>query len=243
MTVITKEEFAIYDEISRLGESLWNASLKVVALNRDPKIFSVMLFKRLWSNHRGYTLLHNNKFSLEAEIILRSGLEAAICIAANYQLRDEFVNLMRSDAAFTLLGQIKVFRKAGANDLVKDAEATFRSLKAGLLVGTKPARLNWYTLAQQGKVSHLYDFYRRLSGVSSHVTGMSLLNGVIDADGGGADTQDEFRKLSKRMHLMMMAGATLQGSKLHAEMIDDEEHTQAAKILLDKLNVISKVWP
>jgi hypothetical protein len=243
MTAITKEELAIYDEISRLGESLWDASLKVVGLNRDPKMFSVMLFKRLWSNHRGYTLLHNNGLSLEADTILRSGLEAAICIAANYQLRDEFVILIRSDAAFTLRGQIKVHRESGANDLIKDGEANFRSLQASLPEGTKPARLNWNTLAQQGKVSQLYGFHRFLSGVSSHVTGMSLLKGVIDVDGSGADTQGELRKLSKRTHLMMMAGATLQGSVLHAAMIDDVEHAQAAKRLLDQLEVISTVWP
>jgi len=243
MTVSTSEEFEVYDEISRLAGSLWEESLKVEGLGRDPKMFSIMLFKRLWSNHRGYTLMHNNNFFLEADIILRSGLEAAICIAANFQLRDDFVDLMKSDAAHTILGHIKVHREAGATDLVKDGEATLRSLKANLPEGTKPKRLNWKTLAHQGKVPQLYDFHRMLSGVSSHVTGMSVLKGTIGVDGSGEDAQDELRKLSKRMHLMMMAGATLQGSMLHAAIINKEAHSKDAISLLDKLNIISMDWP
>ncbi len=242
MTVLTNEELAIYDEISRLGASLWDASIKLVGQNRDPKMFSVMLFKRLWSNHRGYTLLHNNAFSLEADIILRSGLEAAICIAANYQLRDEFVVLMRQDTAFTLQGQIKMNREEGANDLVKDGEATLRQLQAEIPEGSKPARLQWKTLAEQGKVPQLYSFYRMLSGVSSHVTGMSLLKGVVDKDGGGENVQNELRNLSRKMHLMMMAGATLQGSMLHAGMIGENEHARTARSLVDRMNVISTAW-
>ncbi|MBU1286146.1 MAG: hypothetical protein KJ871_00320 [Alphaproteobacteria bacterium] len=242
MTVITSDERAIYDKISHLGALLWDASLKVVGLNSDPKMFSIMLFKRLWSNHRGYSLLHKNAFSLEADIVLRSGLEAAICIAANYRLREEFLLLMRRDAAYSLQGQIKVHRDSGAFDLVKDCEATLRQLHAGMPEGVKAARLNWNTLAQKGQVPQLYSFHRMLSGVSSHVTGISVLQGVVDADGGGADTQNEIRNLSRRLHLMMMAGATLQGSMLHAGMIGEDELVRTAKSLVDQLNVISTTW-
>jgi len=241
MTEITSEELEIYDEISRLADALWKESVKLEALNRDPKLFSIMLFKRLCSNHRGYTVLHNNNFFLEADIILRSGLESAICIAANFQLRDDFVTLMKSDAAHTILGQIKLHREAGAKDLVKDGEATLRFLKAKLPEGMKPNRLNWKTLAQQGKVPQLYEFHRMLSGVSSHVTGMSVLKGIIGADGSGEDAQDELRRISKRMHLMMMAGATLHGSMLHAAMINEEVHAKHALSLLDKMNNIARM--
>lgn len=242
MTEITGDETAIYDEVSHLAASLWAASLKVSGSNQDPKMFSIMLFKRLWSNHRGYALLHNNGLSLEADIILRSGLEAAICIAANYQVREDFLVLMRGDVIHTLKGQIKLHRNAGANDLVRDSEATLRDFQAMFPKEGKATRLNWEELAKVGKVPQLYDFHRMLSGVSSHVTGMSILKGVIDADGGGQDTQDELRKLSKRFHLMMMAGATLQGSMLHAVMLDDDTHAKKAKSLLDKMNQISTSW-
>jgi hypothetical protein len=155
MTEITAEELSIYNEISELGASLWDASQRVVGLNTDPKMFSVVLFKRLWSNHRGYTVLHNNSLFLEADIILRSGLEAAICIAANFQLRDEFVLLMRRDVAFTLQGQIKVHRDSGFTELVKDGEARLRQLLASMPPGVKPAKLDWSNLAQQGHVQKL----------------------------------------------------------------------------------------
>jgi hypothetical protein len=36
-----------------------------------------MLFKRLWSNHRGYAVLWNNRLQTESDIILRSGIEAS----------------------------------------------------------------------------------------------------------------------------------------------------------------------
>lgn len=242
MTIITDEELSIYNEISALGASLWDASLEVVGLNTDPKMFSIMLFKRLWSNHRGYTLLHNNSLFLEADIVLRSGLEAAICIAANFHLRDAFVVLMRRDVAFTLQGQIKVHREGGATDLVRDGEARLRELQASLPPGTKPAKLDWSALAQQGHVQRLYGFHRTLSGVSSHVTGMSVLNGVVDADGGGMDEQARYRSLSKKAHLMMMAGATLQGAHMHAQMIENATLAREAQELVDRLNTISVAW-
>jgi len=242
MTKFINEELIIYDKISHLGSTLWAASLKVTGSNRDPKMFSVMLFKRLWSNHRGYTVLHNNKLFLEAEIILRSGIETAICIAANYQLRNEFVVLMRQDAAYTVRGQIKIHREAGENDLVKETEELLRSLRKGLPNGTKPARLNWKELAQLGKIPFLYNFYRMLSGFSSHVTGLSLINGVIDAEEHQAKGHGELQMISEKVYLMMMASATLNGAMLHATMIDDKEHILIANNLLSQMKEISTLW-
>ena len=242
MTVTTKEELVIYDEISKLGQALWTKSLRIVGSNLDPKMFSIMLFKRLWSNHRGYTLLHNNGFFLESDIVLRSGLEAAICIAANYHLRNEFVTLMKQDVAYTILGQIKVHRKAGVSDLVSDSEATLRIIQAQLPEGIKPARLNWQALAEKCKVNQLYGFYRELSGTSSHVTGMSVLRGVVAADGSESNPWDELNILNKRHHLMMMAGATLTASRIHADMLDDEENSEIARKLVNRMNYISESW-
>lgn len=243
MPEITTEEFKIYDEISHLGADLWEASQKIVGLNSDPKVFSIMLFKRLWSNHRGYTVLYNNSLRLEADIVLRSGLEAAICIAANFRLRDDFVMLMRRDAAYTLQGQIKMSRERGDQKLVRDGEAHLRMLQSSMPEGVKPARLDWHSLAQQGQVPELYGFHRMLSGVSSHVTGMSILTGAVGADGAGEEAQSELRSLTKKFHLMMMAGATLQGSMIHAAMIGEDAKAAEAKSLVDRLNVLSKAWP
>lgn len=58
----TQDELALYDDVSHLAASLWKKSGDMEGLNTDPKMFSNSLFKRLWSNHRGYTLLWNGNF-------------------------------------------------------------------------------------------------------------------------------------------------------------------------------------
>lgn len=237
----TSDELIIFDEISQLAASLWTKSLEIVGLNTDPKMFSIMLFKRLWSNHRGFTVLWNAGLSLESDIVLRCGLEAAICIAANFNLRNDFVCLMRRDAASTLQSQIKRHRANDDLEMVRDCEATLRMLQARFPVGTKAAKLEWKSLADQGGVPQLYGFHRMLSGVSSHVTGLSVLRGATGE--GMADSQSELHGLTRKMHLMMMAGATLQGSMLHAGMIEDETQVQAALLLINRMNDLSMIWP
>ena len=240
----TSDELVIFDDISRLGASLWAKSREVEGLNSDPKMISIMLFKRLWSNHRGYAVLWNNALNLESDIILRSGLEAAICIAANFRLRADFVCLMRQDAAFTLQGQIKLHRNEGDGELVQQGEAVLRDLQARLPAGSKAAKLDWKSLAEQGGVPELYAWHRMLSGVSSHVTGLSVLRGVTEVPNDGmAVMQSELQGLTRKMHLMMMAGATLQGSMLHAGMIDDEAQVQTALALANRMDGLSLVWP
>lgn len=240
---IIDEEDAILTEVSSLAATLWKVSTEVSGSNRDPKMFSIMLFKRLWSNHRGYVSMHDQHLSLEADIILRSGLEAAICIAANYHLREGFLALLKQDAAHTLLGQIKVNRESGATELVKEGEAILRQLKRSFPADLKPSRLNWKDLAERGKTPELYRFHRMLSGISSHVTGMSILKGVVAEDSDSEQTWAEFHSLTRRMHLMMMIGATLQGSMLHSAMIGEDKVTLAAKQLAHRLDIVSVDWP
>jgi hypothetical protein len=240
----TQAELALFDEISRLGAALWSKSTAFAGLSTDPKMFSVMLYKRLWSNHRGYTVLWKNSLSLEGDIILRAGLEAAICLAANLKLRDEFVSMMRADAAFTLQGQIKIHRNNGAADMVRDGENVLRDVQSKLAPGAKAAKLDWAALAKAGGVPQLYDWHRMLSGVSSHVTGLSVLTGIVDGfrgDVGGK--QKTLQSLNKKMHLMMMAGATLQGSMIHAGMIEADDLLGQSLALIGKMNEVSVDWP
>jgi hypothetical protein len=237
----TKDEIAIYGDISQLGAKIWKLSTGIEGLSNDPKMFSIMLYKRLWSNHRGYTALYNLKLSLEANIVLRSAVETAICIAANYRLQREFVILMRRDACHTIQGQIKVHRENGASDTVKEGEATLRYLQSFLPEGAKAAKLDWKKLAEQGGVDQLYSFHRMLSGVSSHVTGLSILRGVTN---GKMDAEHaELGALERKMHLMMMAGAMLQGSRIHAGMIEAYAELEHAVALTERLATISMAWP
>lgn len=237
----TIDELSIYRDITNLGVRLWEISTNIEGLSTDPKMFSIMLYKRLWSNHRGYTALYNLHLSLEANIILRSAVETAICIAANYRLRDDFVLLMKKDACHTIQGQIKIHRESGATDTVKEGEATLRYLQSFLPEGVKAAKLDWKSLAEHGGVDQLYGFHRLLSGVSSHVTGLSILRGVTN---GKMDAQHaELGGLERKMHLMMMAGAMLQGSRIHSGMIEAYAELDQAVALTERLATISMEWP
>lgn len=240
VTETTQDEAKLYDAITALAQTLANFSNGLEGLNTDPRMFSAMLFQRLWSNHRGFTVLWNERRFLEADIILRSGIETAICIAANFRLKDEFVNLMRLDAAHTIMGQIKIRRREGDIEGEREAQAMLRTFQDKLPEGKKPAKLDWANLADAGQVSQLYDFHRHLSGVSAHVTGFSILQQV---SGDGLEVPwTETQALQKQRHLMMMAGATLQATWIHAAMIDQPEICRMSLVLIERMNVLSSLW-
>jgi hypothetical protein len=237
----TADELALFDDISALAVALWGNSVGITGRNDDPKMFSIMLFKRLWSNHRGYAVLWNARLQTESDIILRSGIEGSICLVANYVLREDFVRLMLGDAIFTLKGQIKMYRDQGSVAMVQKSEAVLRSLLKRLGDDTKPARLDWKGLAEAGGVPRLYAQHRQLSGLSSHVTGASILTGVAPAD--RPNPAANLRPMQRKIHLMMMAGASLQGMWRHAEMIADEQGAEDAVALLSRLANLSWDWP
>ena len=166
----TKEEQSLFNDITAHAASLWDKSRNKTGRSDDPKMFSIMLFKRLWSNHRGYIILWNTNLPTESDIILRSGIEASICLAANYELRDKFVQLMHGDAIFTLKGQIKMWRDEGSLDMVSNCEAVLRDVQSRFTGEAKAARLDWKSLAEKGKVPNLYGWHRMLSGLSSHTS-------------------------------------------------------------------------
>lgn len=237
----TPEEAALFNDVSRLAAALWAKSETIEGLNTDRKMISVILFQRLWGNHRGYTLLRNQGLHLEAEIVLRSAIETAICIAANFELRHEFVALLRRDAAHTLQGQIKLERANADALAVSEAEHALREVTEGLPPGVGAARLQWERLATQSRVPHLYDWHRRLSGLSSHVTGFSILRNVMSDD--VEELQHEVRALTRKLHLMMLAGSTAQASITHATMIGDEAARMTGSDLMTRLGSLSGSWP
>ncbi|WP_225205017.1 hypothetical protein [Novosphingobium huizhouense] len=233
----TIEEIQLYDGITNLASVLWTASASVEGLSTSPKMFSVMLFKRLWSNHQGFTVLWKEGRQLEADIILRSAVEAAICIAANFNLKDDFVTLMRQDAIYTALGQIKMHRDDGDFDFVRMAEKGLREMRSKLPAEKKAAKLDWKELANAGGVPQLYGFHRHLSGFSSHVTGFSILRDVDNA--ALRPLQEETKSLARRTHLMMMAAATLHGTMIHSGMIDQLEICRLSSALTLRLNDVT----
>lgn len=240
MSGLQPNEVVLFDDVSRLAKSLWDRSKAQEGYFSDPRMMSVILFRRLWSHHRGYAVLYNAGLILEGDIVLRAGVEAAICIAANSRLGSEFQTLMRQDAAATLQGQIKIHRAANDVEMVQRAERELREMLSTLPDGRRPARLSWEDLAKAGEVPQLYSFHRNLSGTSSHVTGLSILRGI--GGEGALQLQEELFAVTKRRGPLLMMAATLHGSLIHARVLEDGEHAGMALAILAQLNEASKIW-
>lgn len=232
----TSDELTLFDDVTALGASLWAKCKGVEGLSTDPKMFSIMLFKRLWSNHRGYTVLWHHRLQLEGDIILRSGIEASICIAANHEMGAKFIELLHGDAISTLKGQIKVHRKQDNLEMVRECESVLRDLEDRFRGGSKPKHLDWKELADKGGVPHLYTWHKMLSGLSSHVIGASIMSAA-------ANPSTDLNPLQRKMHLMMMAGATLHGSLRHTGMLNDGLGVEETVTLLNRLGDLSWKWP
>jgi len=125
--------------------------------------------------------------------------------------------------------------------MVKNSEAALRHLQAGFVEGEKAVRLDWKSLAEAGGQPLLYNFYKMLSGVSSHVTGLSLIRGVGDAE--TEKMQATLHALDGRNYFNIMAGATLHGTLIQAGIIDDEACANAALSLVDRMNELSANLP
>ena len=237
----TQDEAALFDDISALAEKVWDISKEISGKITDSKFISVVLFRRLRANHRGYAVLWHNGCQTEGEIVVRAAVETAICIAANFRIGDEFPRLMRRDAAATLQGQIKLYREAGDTEMVKSSEAALSYLQAGFAEGEKAVKLDWKSLAEAGGQPLLYNFHKMLSGLSSHVTGLSLIRGIGDAE--TEEMQAILHGMSKRNYFNMMAGATLHGTLIQLGMIDDAGLAAEALSLVKRMDVLSMGWP
>jgi hypothetical protein len=237
----TKDELAIYDDVGRLAKALWEKSVGIAGKITDPKMYSAMLFQRLWTHQQAYTQLWNDEAFLEGAIILRSSLETAIALAALDVLQDQFVTLMRQDAGFTLQGRIKMYRAEGADKLVAGTEEVYRTIMNDLPEGTKAAKLDFKKLADDGKVPLLHSWHRNLSGISSHVTGLSVISAL---GGDGIDQRQlQLRNHTRKMQPMMMVCAVHTGALHHAIMIEENNLYAEALAIGDRLNVISEHWP
>jgi hypothetical protein len=184
--------------------------------------------------------LWNAKLQLEADIILRSAIEAAICIGANRVLKGEFSKLIRGDLVATLKSQVKRFRDDGDIENVQLAEAELR--KQMFAAPDRPRAFDWKELATIAGQPLLYATHKTLSMQSSHVTGLSLMRGVVGADGDGTAEQNELLAIGRKMHLMALAGAMTQSVLVHAGIIGADELVVQAADLAARLNEISLDW-
>lgn len=240
LLLFTDEERALVDDLSQAAVDLWSASKRLEVLNTDPRAVSLMLYSRLWSNHRSFLILWKSEMMLEASIILRSALEASICLAANHVLREDFYKLLLGDLVATLKSQIKRWRENGFQDLVVDGEKQLRALANRVI--EKPRAFNWKELADISGQQQLYGYHKQLSMVSSHVTGLSLMRHV-----GGTDEVDEhfhgqLRELHVPMHIRQMMIALLIGAKFHAAMIETPDSIAMFAALEKRLEKVSNGW-
>lgn len=234
------EERVLVDDLTAMATKLWAASKNLGVLNTDPRAVSLMLYSRLWSNYRGFLLLWKAGHSLEASIVLRSALETSICISANYVMREGFYPLLLGDLVATLKSQIKRWREDGFEGLVAGAE---EHLRAVLPRAPENARaFKWQELANAGGVRELYGYHKELSMVSSHVTALSLMRGVICVDGAGEQLNRQLEELNVPMHIRQMMIAILIGAKFHAEVIEAQEQVTEIAELEQRLNAVSARW-
>ncbi|MES3027659.1 MAG: DUF5677 domain-containing protein [Pseudomonadota bacterium] len=215
------DDAILFNETNRLGAVLWAKTLGTEGLNNDPKMVSCVLYKRLWGHHRGYALLYNGGLVVESDTLLRSSIEAAICLCANFHTDGGLWIQLKQDALHTVTAQIKQAREIDDKELERDGEKARRWLAAQMEPGLGARKLEMKDLADDGGVPMLYQFYRGLSGTSSHVTGLSIMRGVVSPN--EPAMQEAWADLTKRTHHLWQIAAMLQGSFCHALLLNDEE--------------------
>lgn len=238
----TKADGEMFNEATRLTAALWETSRKIQGCNSDPKMISIMLYRRLHSHQRAFAVLYNEHLNIDADNAVRGTLEAAICIAANFHQEGGIWHQLRLDAIKTLIGQITMFKDMGLKDLEIEAERQRREFMKGLPEGSKGEKLKMDGLAAIGQVPDLYRWYRQISAVSTHVSGMSILRGVVP--GGSPDVPDPITTLTRRLYPFWQLGAVILASRLHASMIEDDASEIVAADLVRRLDERSaELWP
>ncbi len=227
---MTPDENTLFNDVGKLAADLWSVSANLEGLFTDPKMVSVMLFRRLWGHHRAYVTLHNAGFLADSDIILRAAVEVAICIAANANLEGGLSLRLHQDAAHTLEGQIREYREDGDVKTVKIGEKVLRDLNAGLPAGVKAEPLRWKKLAELGKAAKLYEWHKRLSGTASHVTGFSILNG-IDSDEDTEGLSKAYNASTAKLNPKTMLITTILSCNHHATMIEQDEMLERSGML------------
>ena len=237
---ITEAEVAFLADLDGFVDELSAHSSTIEVENTDPRCVSLMLHKRLTSNYRGFMMLWEEGRSLEAAILLRCAIECTICIAANHAVQEDFYPLLLGDLVATMKNQIKLWRDDNFEQLVKNGEARLRALAPR--APDKPHAFDWQELAAIGGQLPLYGYHKSLSIAAAHVTAISIMRGVVGADGAAVDLQDDWRDIERPKLARQMMIAMVVGLRLHAEVIGSDKFAAAGKAFDERLNEISKDW-
>jgi hypothetical protein len=226
----------ILDDIGKLIEQGWTRSLDEVGSSDDPRMVSAQLFKRLKDHRDAFVVLLDARLYRDSEIIVRSAIEAAICLLNLNKRGKEFIADLRSDAANTLKGQIPIWfdgdpalGQASASGL----ESTFGAKRPD---GSKHDRFRFDGLADQAAAPELYRWYKHLSGTSVHVTGISVFMDTAVLDDPEADGKlSALRRLGRVHALGMISGAALLGCRAHADTLGYSDLLPHADELMARL--------
>ncbi|PIB92740.1 DUF5677 domain-containing protein [Caulobacter sp. FWC2] len=232
MTTTTSYETfqAALAEIAEIGNDLGEASLNVQGVADDPAVISTALFWRATSHFRAFTVLWQADQILECEIILRSSIEVAICLANLDARRGDFIADLTNDVSATMNGQVRMMRKAqfGFSEII--AAEWARELES------TGKRLDLEVLARQADVADLYTYHRVLSGVAVHITGVSIGRHTpfIDAEE-EPSAATETAQADRRRVVLWMLPTMLATLRAHASIIESQEHLDRVDALLAKL--------
>lgn len=222
------------NELHGIGARLWERTCELEGRANDPHMVSARLYGRGWTNARGFNLLWSNNFTTEAEIVLRSAFEVAICLANLKARPDEFVADLKSDTAVTVAGQIPLWTKADVALGVAAKESTdiFGVRRDD---GGRHKRFEWELLAIGAGRPDLYDGHKFLSGMAAHVTGLSLMNAMADVHSDDAELRQQTLQ-DRRRHALGMASDALGTSiEAHASTIGANDILDAYGTWVDLL--------
>jgi hypothetical protein len=211
----------LYDDLGDLCQRLWDRSTALIGLSVDPKMVSTQIFIRVYGHARAFSLLWSNHLNLDAEIILRSAIEAAICLAHLEARRAEFVADLRSDAAFTTRGQIPLWFYNDDRAAAKARAQSHEVFGQRTSLGQQHTKLDWKTLASDAGIPDLYAFYKHLSGTRAHITGLSMIGDAVEVGVNGQEEQVRLlRRLQRESALRMMCGALQISCNRHARLAE-----------------------
>lgn len=186
------------NRLGGIGEMLAELTSHIEGRKDDPKIVAATLFARAWTHYCAFGTLIKEGFVLECEIILRSSVEVAICMANVLRRPKEFLAELDADAAHTMRGQVNMMRN-GSFDFVEAVAAESKEIFGE----EKGKGLVWKDLAEKVKANDLYSYHKALSGTAAHVTGISLLRTL------SGDTEKEFQAQLELRTVGWMCGTML----------------------------------
>lgn len=218
-------------ELTDIGNSLGEATANIKAEISNPITVSMILFTRAWTNFHGVQLLWQAGLILEGEIILRSLIETAICLANLDVRREEFIKDLSEDLSHTMHGAVRMMRKA-EYDFAEVIENDFADV-----LEKKGDQLRMETLAKQANIPDLYSFHRVLSGTAAHITGVSIAR-HSPLDGFDEETTQKLEqsaKVDRRRVILWTIPAMIAAMMAHARIIQNAEHAALVEALSARL--------